>query len=478
MRESIRSAPEQGRLPAVAIKADLMLSGGTVITVDAERRIIRDGAVVITGSDIVAVGKREAVAREYDAKTVRDCRHKLIMPGLVNSHLHFYHTMHRGLAPEDAGGVLWSNFVHGKVATKLTAEDEIYGGLIILIETLKAGTTTFLEAGSYNPAAAVEGVSRIGMRGLMGRRSFDQAILGHAMLMEDTDTCLRENEEFLKTYRDGYNGGLLKACVDIVGQGRCTDRLYRESKKMADDYGTILNLHLAAVQEEVTATRDKTGYRPVEHLYRLGVLGRNVSLTHMIHVADREIEMLAETGANVVHCPTTALKLNYELSSKGRFPEMLQHGVNVGLGGDASDCSNFADMVKVMYLAAVLPKDYRNDPGVMYAETAIEMATINGARAMGLDREIGSLERGKRADVIVINMWAPEWVPNYSEVQNLVYSADGRHVETVYINGRLVMDDRKVLTVDENEVIAHCLELSERLLVRTGVQPPGRWPIY
>ena len=130
--------------------------------------------------------------------------------------------------------------------------------------------------------------------------------------MEDTDTRLRENEAFLKTYQDGYNGGLLKACVDIVGQGRCTDRLYRESKKMADDYGTILNLHLAAVQEEVTATRDKTGYRPVEHLYRLGVLGRNVSLTHMIHVADREIEMLAETGANVVHCPTTALKLNYE----------------------------------------------------------------------------------------------------------------------------------------------------------------------
>ena len=141
------------------------------------------------------------------------------MPGLVNSHLHFYHTMHRGLAPEDAGGVLWSNYVHGKIATKLTPEDEIYGGLIILLETLKSGTTTYLEAGSYNPAAAIEGVSRIGMRGLMGRRSFDQAILGHCMLMEDTDTCLRENEKFLKIYRNGYNGGLLKACVDIVGRG-------------------------------------------------------------------------------------------------------------------------------------------------------------------------------------------------------------------------------------------------------------------
>jgi 5-methylthioadenosine/S-adenosylhomocysteine deaminase len=461
----------------MATKVDVLLSGGTVITVDEQRRIIRDGAVAIRGSDIIAVGKRENLEREFEARMVRDCKHKLIMPGLVNSHLHFYHTMHRGLAPEDAGGVLWSNYVHGKIATKLTAEDEIYGGLIILLETLKSGTTTFLEAGSYNPAAAIEGVSRIGMRGLMGRRSFDQAILGHSMLMEDTETCLRENEKFLKTYRDGYNGGLLKACVDIVGQGRCTDRLYLESKKMADDYGTILNLHLAAVGEEVTATRANTGYRPVEHLYRLGILDSNVSLVHMVHVTDREVRMLAKTKANVIHCPSTALKLNYELSSKGRFPEMLEHGVNVGVGGDASDCSNFADMVRVMYLAAVLPKDYRNDPGISAAETAIEMATINGAKALGMADEIGSLEPEKRADVIIINMWSPEWIPNYSEVQNLVYSADGRSVETIYVNGRLIMENRKVLTVDENEVITRCMELSEKLLQRAGVGVPGRWPI-
>jgi 5-methylthioadenosine/S-adenosylhomocysteine deaminase len=461
----------------MATKVDVLLSGGTVITVDEQRRIIRDGAVAIRGADIIAVGKRENLEREFEAHMVRDCKHKLIMPGLVNSHLHFYHTMHRGLAPEDAGGVLWSNYVHGKIATKLTAEDEIYGGLIILLETLKSGTTTFLEAGSYNPAAAIEGVSRIGMRGLMGRRSFDQAILGHSMLMEDTETCLRENEKFLKAYRDGYNGGLLKACVDIVGQGRCTDRLYLESKKMADDYGTILNLHLAAVAEEVTATRANTGYRPVEHLYRLGILDSNVSLVHMVHVTDREVRMLAKTKANVIHCPSTALKLNYELSSKGRFPEMLEHGVNIGVGGDASDCSNFADMVRVMYLAAVLPKDYRNDPGISAAETAIEMATINGAKALGMADEIGSLEPEKRADVIIINMWSPEWIPNYSEVQNLVYSADGRSVETIYVNGRLIMENRKVLTVDENEVITRCMELSEKLLQRAGVGVPGRWPI-
>jgi len=458
-------------------KVDTLLAGGTVISVDKERRIFRDGAVALRGNTIVAVGKRADLVARYDAKETRDCRHKLVMPGFVNSHLHFYHTMHRGLAPEGLGGWLWSNFVHGKVATILTPEDEIIGGLIVLMETIRSGTTTILEAGSYNPSAVIEGLSRIGIRGLMGRRSFDQAILGHGMLLEDTETCLAENEKFLKTYRDGYNGGLLKACVDVVGLGRCTDRLYRESKKMADDYGTTLNLHLAAMTEEVTDTRMKTGHRPVENMYHIGALGRNVCLVHMIHVTDREIRLLKETGTNVIHCPSTALKLNYELSSKGRFPEMLEHGVNVAIGSDASDCSNYADMIRTMYLAAALPKDYRNDAGISSAEDAIEMATIRGARAIGMEDQIGSLEPGKKADVIVVDMRRPEWYPNYSEVQNLVYSASGDAVETVYIDGKLVMDKRKILTVNEEEILDRCAVLGDEVLKRSGVQVPGRWPI-
>jgi 5-methylthioadenosine/S-adenosylhomocysteine deaminase len=462
----------------MTVQADYMLAGGTIISVDGERRIFRDGAVAFQGSEIVAVGKRTDLEQSVSAKQVIDCRRKLIMPGFVNAHLHFYHTMHRGLAPEDLGGWLWSNYVHGNIATILTAEDEIYGGLTVLLETLKAGTTTFLEAGSYNPRAVIEGVTRIGMRGLMGRRSFDQAILGHNMLLEDTETCLRENLKFLEQFRDGYNGGLIKACVDVVGIGRCTDRLYIESKRMADDYRTTLNFHLAAMTEEVTDTRARTGCRPVENMHKIGVMGPNVVMVHMVHVADREISLLSETGTNVIHCPTTTLKLNYELSSKGRFPEMLERGVNVAIGSDAADCSNFADMIRTMYLAAVLPKDYRNDAGVSCAETAIEMATINGAKAIGMDKEIGSLEVGKKADVIIINMHRPEWYPNYSEVQNLVYSASGDCVETVFIDGKLVMQDRKVLTVNEDEILDRCQELGEQVLKRSGVSVPSKWPIY
>jgi len=216
----------------------------------------------------------------------------------------------------------------------------------------------------------------------------------------------------------------------------------------------------------------------VEHLHKLGVMGPNVVMVHMLHVADREIRLLAETKTNVIHCPTTALKLNYGLSSHGRFPEMLEHGVNVAIGTDASDCSNFADMIRTMYVAAALPKDYRNDAGISCAETAIEMATINGAKAIGMEKEIGSLEIGKKADVIVINMHRPEWYPNFSEVQNLVYSAAGDCVETVFVGGRMIMENRKVLTVDEDEILDRCAELGEQVLARSKIAVPGKWPIF
>ncbi|MDP6483221.1 MAG: amidohydrolase [Nitrospinota bacterium] len=458
-------------------QADYLIKNGTVITVDKERRIIRDGAVAIQGNRIAAVGKAAELEKDYDAGRVIDAGQMIIMPGLVNSHLHFYHTMHRGLAPENLGGWPWSNFVHSRVATVLTPEDEIYGGLTVLLETLRSGTTTVFEAGSYDPVAVIEGISQIGMRGLMGRRTYDQAILGHDWLIDDTDTCLRENLKFLEKYKDGYNGGLLKAGVDVVGIGRVSDRLYIESKKMADKYGTCLNFHLAAMMEEVTDTRMKTGHRPVEHLYKLGVLGPNVSMIHMVQVTEWEIDMLAETGTHVIHCPSTALKLSYGLSDVGRFPEMLAKGVNVTIGTDASDCSNYADMIRLMYLAAALPKDYRYDPNAGSAETAIEMATINGARAIGMADEIGSLEAGKKADVILISMKRPEWFPLYSEVQNLVYSASGDSVHTVFIDGKIVMEDRVVKTVDEEEVLARCQELSKGVLERSGLEVPSVWPI-
>jgi 5-methylthioadenosine/S-adenosylhomocysteine deaminase len=449
---------------------DLLIFNGTVVTVDTQRRVIRNGAVAISKNKIRDVGKASTLKRKYQAKRIYDATDKLVMPGLINSHIHFYHHMHRGLSPENLNGIPWSDFVHRKVATIVEPEDEIMGGLGILIETLKTGVTTFLEAGSYNLDKTIEGVSKIGMRGKMGRRSFDMVSQGHDMLVDSTAKCLKENERFMKTYKGGV--GLVEPCIVLVGMGRCSDELYLKSKKMADKHRTVLHMHQANMLENLHESYQLYGERPIEHLYRIGALGRNVVLVHMLHVNSREIEMLAKTNSNVVHCPNTAMKLAYGLSAFGNFPEMKEAGVNVSIGTDASDCSNFNDMIRLMYLSAVTPKDYRYDAAAGSAENAIEMATINGAKALNMEKEIGSLETGKKADVAIFDMHRPDWVPVHNEVQNLVYSAQGGSCESVIIDGKFVMENRKVLSIDEDEII-------DRIQFRAKkIQSKLKLPIY
>ena len=457
---------------------DILIRDATILTVDPERRIIRDGALAIVKDRIRDIGKSDDIGAKYEGAKVIAGKDKLVMPGLVNAHIHFFHHMHKGLAPENLGGMPWANWHNKNVSPYLTADDEVAGGLAVLVETLRSGTTTVLEAGSYFPEQVIERVGQVGMRAVVGRRVFDQVILGHSSMAQSTRECLRLNEALLQRYGSGLADGRITPHVNLLGMGRCTDELLIESKKMADSYGVVLNLHQAATIDEVLNYRSRTGKRPVEHLYDLGILDDNVVLVHVIHVNDREIDMLRERVVNVVHCPSTALKLVYGLSAFGRFPEMLSRGINVTLGTDASDCSNYQDMIRLMYLAAVLFKDYRFDADMMGAETAIEMATINGARALGLEKEIGSLEPGKKADLIVIDMKGPEWVPLYNPVQNLVYSASGNSVQTVIIDGRVVMDDRRIVTVDEREVLTRCQTLAEGVLARSGVGAIcSRWNI-
>jgi cytosine/adenosine deaminase-related metal-dependent hydrolase len=456
---------------------DLLIEGGSLITMDASRRIIRDGAVAVSADRIVAVDKRETLRSRYHAKRVVGGSRYVITPGLVNSHIHFYHQMHRGMAPDNFDGNQWSNFVHARVAPILTVEDEVWAAYIVLIELMKTGSTTYLAAGSYNPGPVLEAIPRVGLRGFEGRRTFDHVHLGHAALAEPTEKCLQENAAVMEKYAAGFANGLVRPCVNIVGLGRCTDTLIVKSKELADKYGAILNMHQCAFPEEVESIRKRTGRTPIKQLEHLGVLGPNVVLVHMLHVTDEEIEILARTGTHVIHNPGTALKIVYGLTKAGKFPEMMKAGVNVAVGTDAGDCANFMDIVRVMYLAALLFKDIRFDPQLMGAEVALEMATIHGARALGLDKEIGSLEPGKKADAVLFDADTPQWQPLYCEPYNLVYSASGDSADTVIVDGKIVMEHREVKTIDEREVVARIKELARGVEVRSGVKPPTRWPI-
>jgi len=459
--------------------ADMMIRNATIFTVDPERRVIRDGAVVIEKDRIKDIGKSDALTQAYQATRVIDGRGKLVMPGLINLHFHAYHGVHRGVAPEDLTGEAWGRWVHTNVMKHVTREAEVSATVAGLIETLKSGTTTVLESGSFNTEDVIEAVADVGARAFMGRRLHDQAVLGHSALLQKTEQCLKLNEQILIKYRNGLADGRVRPHVCIAGNGKCSDTLLTESKKMADSYGVILNMHQAGRMEQVFENLDRTGMRPIEHLDHLGFLGPNVNLVHMVQVNDQEIEMLRAHKVNVIHCPATALKLAMGLATFGRFPEMLNRGVNVGLGTDAVDCASYHDMIRVMYLAAVVFKDFRFDCKVMGAETAIEMATINGARALGMENEIGSLEKGKKADVIILDMSGVEWIPVHNPIQNLIYSSTGSSVQTVIVDGRIVMEDREIKTVDERMILAECQRTSAALLKQAGVNPMHtlRWKV-
>jgi cytosine/adenosine deaminase-related metal-dependent hydrolase len=262
-----------------------------------------------------------------------------------------------------------------------------------------------------------------------------------------------------------------------VGLGRCSDELLVKSKEMADRYGALLNLHECAFVEQVEDVKRRTGLTPIAHMERLGVLGPNVALVHMIHVTDEEIAILKRHEARVIHCPTTALKLTYGLSRAGRFPEMMEAGVTVAIGSDCGDCSNYNDMIRVMYLAALLFKDARFNAKIMGAETALEMATLAGARALGLENEIGSLEPGKKADIVLVTTRRADWVPVHNEIYNLIYSASASSVDTVLVDGCPILEGGIVKTVDEAEVLARTQELATDVRRRAGLEPTYRWPV-
>lgn len=448
---------------------DKLLLGGTAITVDPKRRVIRDAGIAIRDDRIAFVGKAIEASSMYEGKLTLNCDDKVLMPGLVNAHMHYSHHIDKGLIPDNLGPVVQSNFVHGKVSPYISKEDELWGTKAMLLEMIKSGTTSFLEAGSFYPEENIQGeIQNFGIKGMMGRRAFDTVSLGApAKQMETADDIMKFYERFLKEFNT--KNLRIRPLVTIVGMGRFTDKLAVESKKIADKYGVPLKMHLCNYGDQVRESRGRTGYRPVELLEKLGILDENTILVHMGAVTWEDIDIVAKHGTKVVWCPSATLKVGHGLSTS-HYPEMLYAGIPLALGTDGSDLSNYHDMVRVMNLAACLHKGVRCDPEIMGAEQAIEMATINGAKTMGMEDEIGSIESGKKADIVIFDATRPEWRPLYNEIQTLVYSATGDSVEKVIIDGRIVFDNGEYLTADEQGIMAGLMQREQSLKSRLDMQ--------
>lgn len=455
---------------------DTLIEHAVVVTMDAQRRVVDDGAVAVRGTDIVAVGKTDDLAARYDAAERIDGHRFVVTPGMVNTHIHITgEPLTRGYVPDDTpfeeNVFAWLCPLYASYGE----DDERLSAQLAAAEMLKSGTTTFLEAGtSWYTDALVDGLVEIGIRGRIGRWVWDVPP-EPARYAQTTEQAIANLRKVLEDHRS-VAGGRIQAWSMVVGHTTCSDELWRAARRAADEWETGLNYHMSPAAMDPEGFLAQFGQRPIEHLAELGVLGPQNVLVHCVHVDDGEIALLAEHRCSVAHCPTTCLKVAYGITQIGRIPEMVEAGVNVAIGIDGNNASNYADMMRATYLVAGLFKDARRDASVFPAEQAYEMATLGGARALRADDEIGSLEPGKKADLVLHDRERPEWTPLLNVANQLVWSADGRGVHTVFVDGRKVVDDYRLTTIDERKLYQQAQEAAEAIVARSGLPDRTKWP--
>jgi 5-methylthioadenosine/S-adenosylhomocysteine deaminase len=457
---------------------DLLIVNTLLVTMDGERRIIRDGALAVRGSRITAIGKSADVTRDYVAREVIDGSRFVITPGLVNTHVHVTgEPLTRGVVPDDAG--FQDNVFKWLVPIHMahTESDERLASQMAALEMLRSGTTCFLEAGTIRFLdPVVDGLSETGIRARVGQWAWDFDPAAQNYPAAATDAAIELLAAELWRY-PAIEGQRIAAWPILIGHMTCSDPLWRAAKQMADEHGVGVAAHMSPVKADPDWYLAKYGHRPIEHLAELGALDSNVTLTHAVHLSDSEVTLLAAAGGNVSHCASSALKGAYGATSVGRFPEMQQQGVTVTLGTDGSNNSNYHDLMRSTYLAAGLFKDARRDPTLFPAELAYTCATLHGARAMQMADQIGSLEVGKKADFVAHDTHRPEWRPLFNVVNQLVWSADGRGVHSVWVDGDRVVKDYHSTKIDEEKLYADAQAAGEAILARAGLPITARWPI-
>ena len=445
-----------------------------IMTLDPERRIIQDGSIIVEGQRILQVGKA-AELESVTADRVIDGNEMVVTPGFCNGHMHIsYAHATRGVFPDNLGASYLPNVF--KLQGEMTGEEEYYTSLLAITELLRYGTTCFLDPGSTKHLeTCMKAYEESGCRIIVGWHVADRPNPLN-LPVSSTSEAISMMGQTIQSF-DNRLDGRMRAWAMPFSPSFSTEELLLGAKELADRYGTGLTLHFNNSQQAVEASLSQHGKRPAEYLEDIGVLGPSTLLAHSLGIDQREVDAMARTGTKAVMCPTAAIKGGAGMTKTALLPELLRAGVTVGLGTDAGNNSNLVETMRSMYLAAVLYKDGREDVEMIPAETALEMATIKGAEALGLGDDIGSIEPGKKADLVLFDTKRPEWRTIFNPVNNLVYNADGRSVHTVIVDGKVVVENHEPLFVDQWELIQRVQKLGEGLLARTGISFPQRWPI-
>jgi len=430
----------------------LVVTNGIVVTVDASRRVIERGAVAIDGRDIVAVDTAAAIAARFRGRATVDAAGGVIMPGLVNTHTHAPMVLFRGLA-DDLALMDWlQKYIFPAEARTVTPEFVRAGTRLAALEMIESGTTTY--ADMYYFEEEIARVTRAaGLRGVLGETIIQFPVPGAKTPAEG----LARVERFAKEFAGDE---LITAAVAPHAMYTLDPDTLKACRALADRLRIPVIIHLAETKDEIKTSADKYRATPTAFLESLGFWGPRTLAAHGVHLTPADIAILASRGVGLAHNPESNMKLASGISP---VEAMQKAGIAVGLGTDGAASNNDLDMFEAMRQAAFLHKLNDGDPRAVSASVALAMATIDGARALGMDKEIGSLEAGKRADLLVVSMSSARQTPMYDPVSHLVYVTRGDDVRTTVVNGNVLMRDRKVLTLEAPAVLAEARAFAEKV---------------
>ena len=458
----------------------LLIRNGTVVTMDPERRIVANGAVCVRGSRIEAIGKSVDLDKAYPDVEMIDATGMLVIPGLIDGHNHPAHYLNKGLLDDMAVKQRWSTRLY-PLEESMSDEEAYWGSLASFAEMIMSGTTCVADPGSFHTEATLKAATEIGIRAVVAPsvRDISDAIRPtHDQRNLTPDAIAAECEDLYGAW-NGTADGRIRIWFGLRQAGNVSDELCGLIRDLAEKYNVGIHTHLAISAGENRMVEDRWGCRGIERFRRLELLRPNLYAAHMGAIEDDELEVVCDAGLKIAHCPSASMLGGFGCISHGRFPELIASGVTVSIGTDAGAISRFLDMVREMYLAACAHKDARADPEAMGAHKAFEMGTIDGARALMWDDEIGSLEPGKRADLAMVRTDSLEWQPrpDYNPVANLIYSASGASVDSVMIDGKFVMRGRRLLTVDERDLVFNVTKAATATRERAGVPEIRYWPV-
>lgn len=431
-------------------RASLIVANGTVLTMDAERRVLRPASVVVDAGRIVAIGEPRGVTERWHAAKTIDATGRVVLPGLINTHTHAPMVLYRGLA-DDLPLMEWlHNYIFPAEAATVTPEFVRVGTRLAVLEMIRSGTTTYADMYYFEEEIA-RVTKQAGLRGVLGQTIIEFPAPDARTPIEG----LRRAESFIAQY---VNDALITPAV----APHSTYTLARESlvasRELATEYAVPLLLHLAETDAEQQVTEERFGQRPVGVLNALGLWGPRIVAAHGVWVTPEEISLLARHRVGIAHNPESNMKL-----SSGAAPVLayLAAGVKVGLGTDGAASNNDLDMFEAMRQAALLHKLVTRNPTAISAQQALEMATIDGARVLGLEQRVGSLEVGKAADMIVVKLDQARHTPMYDPVSHMVYVARGDDVDTTIVEGRVLMEAGRVVSLPESQVISDARQAGE-----------------